>query len=83
MSKVFVANMLPHLFLRRVSLALTPAQAVAHATVMHLLHLFSHVTLKAVNVPASMGSTDPTAGNVLQVFGTTDPVDARVGKSVT
>lgn len=80
---MFVANMLPHLFFRRVSLALTPAQAVAHATVMHLLHLFSRVTPKAVSVPASTGSMDPTAGNVLQVFGTTDPVDARVSESVT
>lgn len=75
--------MLPHLFHRRAPSASTPAQAVAHATVMHLLHLCSRVTLKAVSVPASTGSTDPTAGSVLQVSGTTDPTDARVGEGVT
>lgn len=64
-------------------MALTPVPVVVHATVMRLLPLWSHVTLEAVSVPASMGSMDPTAGSVLQASGTTDPTDASVGADVT
>lgn len=80
---MLVADPLPYLLLRRVPSALTPAQAVACATVTHRLRLCSRVTLRAVSVPASPGSTDPTAGSVLQVSGTTDQTDARVGEGLT